>query len=622
MRDAKTVLGIIRERGRQDLPLGDVYRQLFNPSLYLHAYARIARNRGALTPGSTTETVDGMSQAKIGAIIDAVRHERYRWTPVRRTYIEKKGSTKKRPLGLPTWSDKLLQEVIRLILEAYYEPQFSRSSHGFRPGRGCHTALQTVLNTWTGTHWFIEGDIAQCYDRLDHSVMLAILRERIHDNRFLRLIEQLLKAGYLEDWRFHQTLSGVPQGGVVSPVLSNIYLDRLDRFVETTLLPQFNRGTNRKANAVYRRLVETSGDWKQRGLRAGARALRQQFQQLPSRDTQDPDFRRLRYVRYADDVLLGFSGPKSEAEEIKGQLGRFLGETLKLELSESKTLITHACTQPARFLGYEIDVHRTDLRHDRRGHRSINGRIGLKVPRAVIQEKCRRYMRRGKPTHLTERTHHAPFSIVADYQQEFRGLVEYYRMAQNLRQLNRLHWVMERSLVCTLAAKLKISPAKVYRRYRARFPTEQGPRQGLQVTVERPSRPPLVARWGGVSLARRTNVVLNDCPTTVWNRRTELLERLLADTCELCGSTEQIEVHHVRHLRTIQRSDRAALPEWAKTMIARQRTTLVTCRACHEAIHAGRPTRTAHADVSTGEPDPSKGRRPVRRGAVGKVPAA
>ena len=236
MRNADTILGVIRERGRRGLPLENIDRQLYNRNLYLHAYGRLYRNDGAMTPGAATETVDAMALTKIDAIIDALRYERYRWTPVRRVYIEKPHSTKKRPLGLPTWSDKVLQEVIRLLLEAYYDPQFSPHSHGFRPGRGCHTALGEITSGWKGVKWFIEGDISQCFDSLDHSVLLTILRESFHDQRFLRLITNLLKAGYLEAWRYHTTLSGVPQGGVVSPILSNLYLDRLDRFVETVLL--------------------------------------------------------------------------------------------------------------------------------------------------------------------------------------------------------------------------------------------------------------------------------------------------------------------------------------------------------------------------------------------------
>jgi len=223
MRSAETVLGVIRERGRRRLPLEDMYRQLYNPDLYLRAYGRLYRNDGALTPGVTAETVDAMSLEKIDRIIAALRHERYRWTPGRRGYIEKKHSTKKRPLGVPTWSDKLLQEVIRQLLEAYYEPQFSQHSHGFRPQRGCHTALREIYHRWVGTKWFIEGDIAACFDSLDHPVLVSILREKIQDNRFLRLIEHLLRAGYLEEWQYNATLSGSPQGAGGSPILSHIY---------------------------------------------------------------------------------------------------------------------------------------------------------------------------------------------------------------------------------------------------------------------------------------------------------------------------------------------------------------------------------------------------------------
>jgi group II intron reverse transcriptase/maturase len=237
MREAATVLDVLRERGRRGLPLERLYRQLFNPQLYLLAYGRLYSNEGALTPGPDGETVDGMSLAKIGRVIDALRHERYRFKPVRRTYIPKKNGTK-RPLGLPSWSDKLVGEVVRLLLEAYYEPQFSDRSHGYRPERGCHTALSEVVNRWPGTTWFIEGDVSDCFGSLDHDIMLSTLADNIHDGRFLRLLRNMLQAGYLEDWVWHATLSGAPQGGVASPILSNIYLDRLDSYVENVLIPE------------------------------------------------------------------------------------------------------------------------------------------------------------------------------------------------------------------------------------------------------------------------------------------------------------------------------------------------------------------------------------------------
>ncbi|MCX4774998.1 reverse transcriptase/maturase family protein [Streptomyces sp. NBC_01285] len=345
MQNAETVLGVLRERGRRGLPRDELYRQLFNPQLYLLAYGRLYSNKGAMTPGVTGETVDGMSLGKIEHVIDALRHERYRWSPARRVYIPKgRDSTKLRPLGLPPWSDKLVGEVVRLLLEAYYEPTFSDSSHGFRPRRGCHTALEDVAYTWTGTAWFIEGDIAQCFDRLDHSVMLGILGEKIHDNRFLRLVRNMLTAGYMEDWVWNATHSGSPQGGVVSPILSNIYLHKMDEYVEKVLIPEYTRGRVRKPNRAFHRVWAAIGRARKRGDHIQVRELRKQLHSIPSMDTHDPGYRRLRYVRYADDTLLGFAGPKAEAEEIKERLARFLHDDLKLELSPEKTLITHART--------------------------------------------------------------------------------------------------------------------------------------------------------------------------------------------------------------------------------------------------------------------------------------
>jgi group II intron reverse transcriptase/maturase len=305
MREAKTILGLIQERGKKGLPLERVYKLLFEKDLYLKAYGKIYRNKGAMTHGVTDETPDGMSLAKIDAIIEALRYERYQWLPARRTFIPKKNG-KKRPLGMPVWSDKLLQEVVRQLLEAYFEPQLSDHSHGLRPKRGCHTALREIYHTWQGTVWFIEGDISQCFDKLSHKLLLDTLSKHIHDGRFINLIRELLDAGYMEDWTFNQTLSGVPQGGILSPMLSNILLNQLDTFVETVLLPTYTKGVERKLNPEYKRLTALASYYRRKGNVERAEELRKQFQQLPSKDSNDPEYRRLKYVRYADDFLLGF----------------------------------------------------------------------------------------------------------------------------------------------------------------------------------------------------------------------------------------------------------------------------------------------------------------------------
>jgi group II intron reverse transcriptase/maturase len=579
MQTAEALLEIIHERGKRGLPLERLYRHLFNPELYLRAYGKIYRNDGAMTSGVNAETVDGMSLKKIQAIIDALRCERYRWNPVRRTYIDKKNSSKKRPLGLPTWSDKLLQEVIRSLLEAYYEPQFSDRSHGFRPGRGCHTALEEIQRQWRGTVWFIEGDITDCFGSLDHSIMKSMLAEDIRDGRFLRLIDGLLRAGYLEDWRYHETLSGAPQGGILSPLLSNIYLNRLDRYVENTLLPVYNRGDRRRPYLPYMRLHKAVWKLEKKGLREGTRQMRRELQQLPSRDPHDPAYRRLRYIRYCDDWLLGYTGTRREAEDIKGKIGRFLGYRMNLKLSEPKTLITHGRTEPARFLGYEIVVHNDDTKHDRHGHRCINGQIGLKMPMSVVRAKCKPYLRRGKPAALLARAHDSDFRIVARYQAEFRGVAEYYQLAYNRHRLGH---------------KNKISVTKVWNRYRATWYTPAGPRRGLQVTVGRGARKrPLVARWGGVSLARRTTrVVLKDDLPAIWRKRpAELINRLRTGRCELCHAYADVETHHIRRLRDLENGSRADQPDWAKLMASRRRKTLIVCRDCHDGIHNELPAR-------------------------------
>ena len=299
MRTAETILNIIQDRGRRGLPLDDVYRQLYNPDMYLRAYAKLSKNDGAMTPGTTEETVDGMSTETIAKIIEAIRYERWKWKPVRRIAIPKRKGGQ-RPLGIPTWTDKMVQEVIRLILEAYYEPQFSRHSHGFRPKRGCQTALTEIQKTWTGTKWFIEGDIKGCFDNIDHHTLMHILRANIHDNRFLRLIEGALKAGYCEEWTYHPSLSGSPQGGIVSPILSNIYMDRLDRFVQETLIPEFTQSPKRKMNPTYTRLQRRVYYLRAKGGTRKGKNTTKEMQQHPSVAPNDPNYRRLQYVRYAD----------------------------------------------------------------------------------------------------------------------------------------------------------------------------------------------------------------------------------------------------------------------------------------------------------------------------------
>jgi group II intron reverse transcriptase/maturase len=476
--------------------------------------------------------------------------------------------------------------VVRLLLEAYYEPQFSARSHGFRPGRGCHTALGEVARTWTGTTWFIEGDVADCFGSLDHEIMIKTLAEKIRDNRFLRLMRNMLRAGYLEDWRWNATLSGAPQGGVVSPILSNIYLHRLDDFAENTLIPEYTRGESRTRNKEYEKARQMGARARKRGDHQKARELRREQARLPSVNCDDPGYRRLHYARYADDTLFGFTGPRAEAEKIKQRLAAFLRDELRLELSAEKTLITHARTSAAKFLGYEITTQHSGTS----GRKRINGSIALRVPNLVIKAKCSPYLERGKPAAQRALQNLGDHDIVAAYGAQYRGIVQYYLLAGDIHRMDRLRWVMETSLLKTLAAKHDSTVTKMAARYKAAIETPHGPRTCFEaVRIREGNQKPLVARFGGIPLKRQKTAVITDrAPGRDPYPRKEIITRLLRNRCELCQHSGQVQVHHVARLADLAYPGHGQ-PAWARLMAKRRRKSLVVCPPCHDQIHAERP---------------------------------
>jgi len=488
MQTTNQILQAICKLGRKQIPLTRVYRCLFSEDLFLTAYAKISKNQGSLTPGTENDTADGMNINRIRSIIEALRYERFRFRPSRRTWIPKKGAKCKRPLGLPNFTEKLVQEVLRMILEAYYEPRFRNSSHGFRTGRGCHTALVHAHQKFQGTTWFIEGDIKGFYDNIDHDVLMDILARDIHDGRLLRLIRMGLEAGIVEDWKFAPTFSGVPQGSIVSPVLANIYLNELDAYVEDVLLPRYTRGKRRRDNPTYHSYSYQIAQARKRGEHETANRLDQLRRQYPSGDMHDPGFRRLSYVRYADDFLLGLIGSRAEAEAIKADINTFLRERLHLEPSDQKTLITHAHTEYARFLGYAISIQHSDSKLSQRAQtktkgRSINGGVRLGVPHGLVDDYAKQFQKNGKITGEYVLVNHSDAHIIDAFQRRFRGISEYYKYAVDRCSLVKLKHVMEVALVKTLAAKQKISVSKVYARYRGTQQVNGYEYKTLQVAV-------------------------------------------------------------------------------------------------------------------------------------------
>jgi group II intron reverse transcriptase/maturase len=590
MQNADTVLAIYKDRGAKKLPIEGVYKHLLDPELFLRAYGKIYRNYGAMTKGTTEETVDGMSLQKIHRIIDLLKQERYQWTPVRRTKIPKpKGGT--RPLGIPTWSNKLVQEAMRILLEPYYEQRFSDRSHGFRPKRSCHSALRSIQK-WTGTVWFVEGDITGCYDNIDQTILLEIIRRDIQDGRLLKLIDDLLKAGYMEEWRYFDSLSGTPQGGIISPLLANIYLNELDRFVEETLIPAYTRGGKRKASPKYTAISEKMEKAWDRQDHEEYRRLTQERRKLRSYDPCGPDFRRLRYVRYADDFLLGLIGPREEAVEIRNRLNEFLASELKLTLSPEKTLITHSHDEKAKFLGHEITVTKAGDLIASNGQRATNGKIALLMPRTVVAKYKERYSKEGRIIHKAELLAETDYTITSRYQSVLQGVYNFYCMATNVsRRMSRIKRILEKSLTQTLANKHQCRVNRIYEKYE----TEILGLKALQVTMHRPGKDPLVATFGGIPFKRNSqgmgvvDFVFRSAWFTFTTARSEVVQRLLANKCELCEvENVPLEVHHIRKLADIDRPGRQPKERWEKLMSARKRKTLVVCESCHGAITHGR----------------------------------
>jgi hypothetical protein len=314
---------------------------------------------------------------------------------------------------------------------------------------------------------------------------------------------------------------------------------------------------------------------------------------IPSQDPSDPEYRRLRYTRYADDHLLGFIGPRAEAEQIKDQLAKFLRDELKLELNPDKTLVTHARTRAARYLGYEIITESSDTKITR-GRRSINGTIALRVPLDVITAKCSPYLRRGKPEARTAMCNLDDYDIVKTYAAEYRGIVQYYLLATDVWRLTRLRWVAETSMLKTLAAKHKSTVSKVATKHKAVVETPHGKRTCFEARVQRDGKQPLVARFGGIPLARRKDATLidrvPDIPVTYPFK--ELTVRLRRGRCELCEEPGKVQVHQIRKLAQLEPAG-ADRPAWKAVMARKRRKTLVVCHPCHDTIHNRQPTAAA-----------------------------
>lgn len=572
-----------------------LYRYLLRSDIYYEAYRNLYSNSGAATKGINNDTADGFSEAKIAKIIKKLTDETYKPTPVRRTRIRKKNNPKKeRPLGIPTFTDKLVQEALRMILQAVYEPVFLNCSHGFRPNRSCHTALSELKREFTGARWFVEGDIKGCFDNIDHTVLVTLINSKIKDARLIKLIHKFMKAGYVEDWRYYGTYSGTPQGGIISPILANIYLHELDKFVmklkadfdvyeEKNYTPEY-RALLSKQTVARRHIKESIGEERQNWINEYKR-IHKTVLKTPAKSQTD---KKIKYIRYADDFLIGVNGNREECVKIKSKLAEFISQSLKMELSEEKTLITHS-NNYARFLGYNVRVRRDSkvkcvgkMKHAKR---TLNNKVERLIP---LSDKIHQFIfskgiaiqeSNGKlrPVHRAELLHLSDLEIVSSYNSELRGICNYYSLASNFHRLSYLAYLMEYSCLRTLANKHKSSVHQMIQKFKdgkgkwgIPYETKQGPKR---------------CYFADYSECKNVKNPDDRITTTTQMHRMSINtfeKRLKAHVCELCGTTESdcYEVHHINKLKNLKGKE-----DWERAMIAKRRKTIVVCKECHSRIH-------------------------------------
>jgi group II intron reverse transcriptase/maturase len=490
--------------------------------------------------------------------------------------------------------DRAIQAVYALALVAVAETLADPNSYGFRKERAVADAIAQcfkVLAKKNQATWILKVDIQKFFDSISHEWVL----EHIHLPH--HVLEKWLKSGVLESGKLQETTEGTPQGGIASPLLANIVLNELDAYVEDVLIPKYPKGKKRKANPEYERLSAKARRAKKNGNWETANELRKEYTKIPSKMSQDENFRRLWYVRYADDTLFGLIGTKAEAEAIREDFRQFLS-TIKLEMSEKKTLITHALSEKARFLNYEVNYMEENsevrMRKDGVKARTVNGGLWFGIPKDVIKTWKAKVQRVSKTTHRSELLNMSDDDIISTYEIQLQGLINSYNRAHNVKKRTKfLRHVWEESLAKTLAAKHKSKVTTIYRKYQ-RFVTSDE-RKILGVEIQRKEKKPLIAVFGKKPIQRSTGTTMVDDTQTLYVKRNELLTRMLAETCELCGSQQHVEAHHIRKLADLRKYKEN--PQWMQKMIAIRRKTLFVCQKCHTKIHNGTYDGTALAKV-------------------------
>jgi group II intron reverse transcriptase/maturase len=593
MLSPQEILISLKKRNKSDNKYRKLYKNLYNLDFYKLAYSNIYTKPSQMTKASDDSTIDGMSIDRINKLIEKLRNRSYRPTDLRRIYIQKKND-KTRPISISSFEDKLIQEIIKLILEAIYDDNFSEYSHGFRPNKSCHSALEQIRQKFKGTSWFIEGDIKSCFDSIDHVILLNILKEKIKDDSFIHLINLFLKSGYLENQVYHKTYSGTPQGSIISPILCNIYLDKFDKLMDEFkqiyekdskklrhVLPEYRNITNN----IYRMKQNLSNNINI--IKSKEKLSNFQKQQKhwvgSTVDMMDSNYRRFHYVRYVDDFLIGIIGPKSIAIKLKNKLIEWFKKKLKLELSEEKTKISHN-SEKIRFLGYDI----ISIRNSQ--NKRENGNIKLSVPYDImidfmLKNRIAKWWNSPisgkdelKAIHKSELINNDPYEILLYYGSKLKGLYQYYKLAENVYKLGNFNYLFQTSYLRTLSAKYRTSRAKLYKNKKFY--------RNKTLGYFSQDKNKFYKLFNG-PFEKQLYKDKDICEDKLINfrSRNSLIKRMEANKCEHCGNTDgPFEVHHVKKLKDISKNKE----NWAKNMIFRHRKTLILCLSCHHKLHVNK----------------------------------
>lgn len=559
----------------------NVSKIVSNINILKLAYNNIKSKSGVNTPGSDKETLDGLTENWFINIQKEINTGGFKFKPSRRIDIPKTNG-KIRTLGIPSPRDKIIQEAMKLVLEAIYEPTFLECSHGFRPGKGCHTAINYLKMKNGERKWFIEGDISKCFDTFDQKLLVNFLLKRIKDQVFMDLIHKALKAGYIDfNNIFHNTEIGTPQGSIISPILCNIYLHKFDEWV-MNYIKSFDKGTRRKANPEHHKIVR-----KLKGTELAKANKELRKKKIPVTQPNDKTYKRLSYVRYADDFLIGVIGSYQDCTKIKIDINEFLKTNLNLNLNLEKTSITNASKNRAKFLGFEIHITPINkrvilVRDNKEGvpikvQQTSRPQISAPVSKIVEKLKERNYCRgnNNNPTRVGRLIHSTNSQIVNHFRVLWLGIANYYSICSNFAALNQVYYILLYSCVLTLASKLRL---KTKRKVLKKFG------KNIKIKNEKGKILAYFPSWEKPELNRKTWMETIS-PVNLIDKLSKFTYRTIDqfnEPCKLCGAIENIEMHHIKHLRKNKNKDYLT-----QTMININRKQVPLCKNCHIKIHKG-----------------------------------